>query len=369
MRKSRSAALKRPTRIGARVLLSGCTLVLGLLLGSIAYCEPSTTTPRGSLDVAPFALPFSAYASPQAHSRFQEQLDEVSRARAGDTIAEKRAYYDHANGERVAALRAAFPVRTHEERIAGVLVDVVEPASRTPARNADRVLINLHGGAFLWGSRSGALVESIPIASLGRIKVVSVDYRLAPENKFPAATEDVMAVYRALLKTHRPEDIGIYGSSAGGYLTAEVTAQIIADKLPLPGAIGTLFGSLLAPNGDSFFLAPTLTGGKAPPLAPPITAFPYFSAIHADDPRAQPGLAPPGLKRFPATLLISGTRDFTLSSVLQSHRLLVQAGVNAELHVWDGMWHAFSIDYDMAESREAYTVIINFFDRHLGRHH
>jgi acetyl esterase/lipase len=319
--------------------------------------------------VPALTLPFSVYGSAQAHVWFEKQLDEVTHARAGNTIAEKRTYYDHANSERVAAMRTTYNVRTSEQTIAGVVVDVVEPANGVAAKNAKRVLINLHGGAFLWGSRSGALVESIPIASVGRIKVISVDYRLAPEYKFPDATDDVVAVYRALLKTYRAENIGIYGSSAGGYLTAETTARLIADKQPLPGAIGTLFGSLLSPGGDTYYLAPALTGGKAPTQALPINAIPYFSDIRADDPRAQPGLTPEDLKKFPPTLLIGGTRDFTLSSVLRSHRLLVQAGVDAELHVWDGMWHAFPIDHDMPESREAYDVIVKFFDRHLGRRH
>ena len=59
----------------------------------------------------------------------------------------------------------------------------------------------------------------MPVAVLGRIKVVSLDYREGPKYRFPAASEDVAAAYRELLKTYRAEDIGIYGCSAGGMLT------------------------------------------------------------------------------------------------------------------------------------------------------
>jgi carboxylesterase type B len=104
------------------------------------------------------------------------------------------------------------------------------------AANRGRVLINLHGGAFLWGAHSGGLVESIPVASVGKLKVISVDYRQGPEATFPAASEDVAAVYTALLKRYEPQNIGIYGCSAGGVLTAQSVAWIAAHGLPRPGA-------------------------------------------------------------------------------------------------------------------------------------
>jgi monoterpene epsilon-lactone hydrolase len=71
-----------------------------------------------------------------------------------------------------------------------------------------------------------------PIASIGKIKVISVDYRQAPEYAFPSASEDVATVYRELLKTYKPTNIGIYGCSAGGLLTAETIAWFQKEKLP-----------------------------------------------------------------------------------------------------------------------------------------
>jgi acetyl esterase/lipase len=64
--------------------------------------------------------------------------------------------------------------------------------------------------------------------------------------------------------------------------------------------------------------------------------------------------------------LITGTRDFAMSSAIQSQRLLTNAGVDAELHVWDSMWHSFFSDPGMPESEGAYAVMVHFFDRHLG---
>jgi acetyl esterase/lipase len=79
-----------------------------------------------------------------------------------------------------------------------------------------------------------------------------------------------------------------------------------------------------------------------------------------------PALSPQILSRFPPTLLLSGTRDQALSSCVESELALRRAGAVTEMHIWDGMWHAFFVDPDMPESREAYGVIAKFFERHLS---
>ena len=109
-----------------------------------------------------------------------------------------------------------------------------------PRRILIRVLINLHGGGF--NSDSGSFTESIPIANLTRIRVVSVLYRLAPEHPFPAAVDDAIAVYRELLKTYESQRIGIYGTSAGAILTAEVAVRLRQLNLPMPAALGVFSG-------------------------------------------------------------------------------------------------------------------------------
>src|SRR6185312_319143 len=76
------------------------------------------------------------------------------------------------------------------------------------ARNKGRILINPHSGAFMGCWPGCAELESIPVSALGKVEVISVDYREGPDNKFPAASEDVAAVYKELLKTHKSEHIG-----------------------------------------------------------------------------------------------------------------------------------------------------------------
>lgn len=93
---------------------------------------------------------------------------------------------------------------------------------------------------------------------------------------------------------------------------------------------------------------------------------PYFKGASADDPEILPGVSRKVLAGFPPTLLITGTRDFLMSSEIDSLSLPTRAGVDAQLHVWNGMWHAFFVDPGMPESMQAYQVIARFFARHLA---
>lgn len=347
-----------------------CLLTLAGALASGACAQDAASPTVGddaSVHLGAVTVPYSGFASQQARAFFPSMLAAGGKAPPiSAPIAQSRAFYDRVNSDRAARMEKLYAVKTHQETIGGVGADVVEPADGISPKNRGRVLINLHGGAFLWGAHSGALVEAIPIASLGHIKVVSVDYRQGPEHVFPAASEDVEAVYRALLKRYKPANIGIYGCSAGGVLTGEAVARLIDRKLPVPGAIGTFCGALVNMLGDSVYVAPLLNGQPVPDHPLRLNDLPYFKGAREDDPMVFPGVSPALLARFPPTLLITGTRDMAMSSVIQSQALLRRAGVEAELHVWDGMWHSFFSDPEVPESQEAYQVIVTFFDRHLG---
>ena len=96
-----------------------------------------------------------------------------------------------------------------------------------------------------------------------------------------------------------------------------------------------------------------------------MTFTPYFSDVSLSDPLVLPMNSKSVFARFPATLLIAGSRDFAVSSVCQTDLELTKAGVKTELHIWDGLWHSFFNDPDLPESREMYSIVVNFFDRHL----
>jgi acetyl esterase/lipase len=321
-----------------------------------------------------FAVPFSTLASEAARQSYIEQHSPAFYASPIAQmqklpIAQQRATLDKYYLEPlIAKARKAYPVTIKPWTVGGVYTDVVEPADGLTEATKGRVLINLHGGGFVMGARTNGQLEAIPVAGLGKYKVVTVDYRQGPENRFPAGSEDVAIVYRELLKTYKPADIGIYGCSAGGLLAAQAVAWFQKENLPRPGALGIFCAS--AGNlgaGDSGYTAAVLNGQMPPPphKQGDVAPSPYFAGVNMNDPMVSPVNYPDVIVSFPPTLVITSTRDFAMSSAIDTHRQLVKAKVDAELHVWDGMQHFFFADVDLPESREAYQVMVDFFARHL----
>jgi acetyl esterase/lipase len=259
--------------------------------------------------------------------------------------------------------REIYPVEIEEKTIGGVKTKVVTPKTPVAAKR-ERVLVCIHGGGFV--SDSGSFLESIPIASLTGTTVVAVDYRLAPKFRFPAQVDDVIAVYRELLKTYKPRNIGMYGTSAGAILTAEVTVRLAQLKLPLPAALGFFSGMAdFSRIGDSlyYFGVPGLAGARVPSGDGAAAA--YLGDLDKKDPVVSPMYA--DLKGFPPTLCMSGTRDMLLSGTANFHRALLLAGVEAQLVVYDAMPHAHWYMIEIPEAKEALEVQARFLDQHLGR--
>ncbi|MDD3799312.1 MAG: alpha/beta hydrolase [Novosphingobium sp.] len=257
-----------------------------------------------------------------------------------------------------------YPVEVEETEIGGVRCHrVTRPDA--PAAARAKVMINLHGGGFVLGS--GSLVEAVPIAYETGCQVIAVDYRLAPEHPYPAAVDDVIAVYRELLETHAASEIAIYGTSAGGFLTAMAVMRLKRESLPLPACCGIFTaGGEIAELGDTFNYL-TLFGfyGHLPAKMdnPNCERRVFLGDADRDDPVVAPIKG--DLSDFPPTLLVSGTRDAVLSSSAMFHRALRRAGREAELYVFEAMPHAHWYNLQLPETREAIDIMARFFERHL----
>lgn len=327
----------------------------------------------GQLRLDGVEVPLSSFMSEEGRDYLRRIILDKPFGRPASDIAAERARQDEIMAGFLDPMRRRYAVNVAEDRIAGIVVDVVTPADGVAPENSDLVLINVHGGGFVTGARSASLVESVPLAALMKIKVVSIDYRMGPEHQFPAASEDVAAVYRELLKSYRPSQIGLYGCSAGGLVTAQSIAWFLEQDLPLPAAIG-VFCASFGPfgGGDSGALAGPLNGilpaiepgpaGGAPPSYGPG----YLDDAKLDDPLAYPAASQEMLAAFPPTLFISGTRSFEFSAALDSHNRLTRAGVESRFHGWDGMFHGFIYNSELPESREAYAIMADFFRAHLA---
>jgi epsilon-lactone hydrolase len=338
--------------------------------------QPPTATLKvlvdGSVEVPAHIVPPSQLLSPQGKAYVAEHLHNMQRP---ELLVQENGIPPLLAGY-LARQREMFPVERRDVTIGGVHAYEYLPKEGIAPRNRERVLINLHGGGFMGCWPACAELESIPVAALARIRVLSLDYRQGPEHKFPAASEDVAAAYRELLKRYKPRDIGIYGCSAGGMLTGMAVAWFQQHSLPAPGAVGILCaGMTLAPTGfggDAAYTTAAIGEARRPPPVPSAdaagkTPLPYFAGVSLDNPLAAPATSPEVLAKFPPTLIVSGTRAFELSSAVYTHSQLVKQGVDADLHVWEGMFHGFFYNVDVPESRDCYDVIVKFFERQLGR--
>lgn len=359
------------TLISPQRWLSGALAVTALALAAAAAGQPSATVPiaidaDGTVHMPAQAVPVSAFLSPEGKQYLTEHLLNLRRP---EMLTQEdgvpRLLVDF-----LARQRALFPAERVDTTVGGVHAYVYTPKSGVLEHNRERVLVNLHGGGFSGCWPACAELESLPIAALGRIKVIALDYRQAPEFRHPAASEDVAAAYRELLKTYRAEDIGIYGCSAGGMLAGMSVAWFQRHGLPRPGAIGMLCAGAASVGGDAFagdssFTAMPLGEGR---VAGPNGAvvMEYFAGSSATDPLVAPAISPEVLAQFPPTLIVTGTRSFDLSNAAHTHAQLVKNGVDARLHVWEGMFHGFFYNPDVPESRECFDVVVDFFADRLG---
>lgn len=352
----------------------GLAVAIGLAM-SMPAAAVDRAVDEGVRQVPSFALPLSPYLSPEARASVRSAVIHGDPTAKLDNAA-VLAQLDHirkgadqwAYGE-IAALRKRYPVELHNETWNGVPVVRVQPRSAPTDPAAQRLLIELHGGAFVFGrADSLGLLEAIPVAAMTGATVIAVEYRQGPEHKFPAASEDVAAVYRAALERMPANHIGIFGCSAGGVLTGESLAWFDKEKLPMPGAAGLFCaGGDARYGGDSRYVMAAINDALLPHSdgALPIMEDLYYGDVDFRDPLVSPVFSEELLARFPPTLFITATRAAELSNVSYMHGRLVDLGRESDLHVWEGLGHAFHLDAKLPESQQAYRVMARFFTRHL----
>ena len=287
----------------------------------------------------------------------REALAIAATQRASDDLERQRALCAQVQEELGAVQIARYGVEMAEDRIGGIPVRTFIPCSGD--RPVDAVLLNLHGGGFT--KDAGSVTENVPVAGLSGMKVVAVRYRQAPEHPYPAAVDDAEGVYRALLGTYPAERICLYGTSAGAILCAQLLGRLACSGAPMPAALGFFSGTAdLSRMGDTEQLfRPEADQARTEGLFAD-----YIGSHDPADPKVSPLLG--GLSGFPPTLCIAGTRDFLLSQTTLFHRALLNAGVAAELVVFEAMLHAHWIYQDIPESHEAFRIMADFFGRRLG---
>jgi acetyl esterase/lipase len=242
------------------------------------------------------------------------------------------------------------------------------PAEWTTAPGAreDRALVYLHGGAYCLGGIASYRGLTARLSRLARLRVLSVDYRLAPEHPHPAAVDDAVAALRfAYASGLAPSRVAVGGDSAGGglALAALLALRDAGDALPAAGVCLSPWTDLSG-SGESMHSRASLD-----PLVEAETlaqmAAHYLAGRDPRTPLASPLFA--NLRGLPPLLVHVGTAEILLDDATRLAERARDVGVDVQLEVWDDMihvWHAFADA--LPEGEQALQGIADFLEKRLG---
>lgn len=247
----------------------------------------------------------------------------------------------------------------------------VPAASNDPAPDEDplgcveRVVLHLHGGVYCLGSSSTHSAFGAALSRDARAAVVLPDYRLAPEDPFPAALDDAVAVYRWLLEERgiAPSRLAVTGDSAGGGLGASLLVRARELGLPQPACyVGISPWTDLAGTGASIEeLAARDPWLPAPLVIPAAKAYAGEAAL--DDPAVSPLYA--DLTGLPPVLVHVGGDEILLDDATRFVDACRAHGVEASVGRFPGLWHIFHLFPGIPEGRHALREIGGFIRRHI----
>jgi monoterpene epsilon-lactone hydrolase len=263
------------------------------------------------------------------------------------------------------ALGQSAGVSITRDTIAGVKVYHVTP-DRIAPEHENHLFIHVHGGGYVLGGGDASVTEVVTVAATSGIRALSIDYRMPPQSPSPAAVDDTIAVYQEVLKSRQANQLAIGGTSAGGGLSFAAVHQMKSLNIPLPGAIfaGTPWADLTK-TSDTLYSHE----GIDRVLVSYDGLLKSAALLYADGTDLKDPLISPlygDFNGFPPTILISGTRDMLLSDTVRSHRKLRDAGVVADLHVFEGLSHAgYLMAPDSPESVSTFAELSAFLKTHL----
>jgi len=229
----------------------------------------------------------------------------------------------------MSSFKERYPGTVTEHALAHCPIFEVVP-DNLAEENAERAILYVHGGGFmLGGGGEAAVLPSMQMAGMAATRTYAVDYRMVPDVSFPDPMLDVLDAYRFLLERHKPENIALFGASAGANLAPAALLKARDSGLPLPAACAVHSApSDIACTGDSEFTNVTVDtvlvelDQKIPQYYADghDTTDPYLSPVYGDY-----------TKGFCPSILTSGTRDLLLTGAVRLHRARVRGGVGTRL--------------------------------------
>jgi len=263
---------------------------------------------------------------------------------------------------------AKIPTTVNVEsiEISGVPCEWIDKRDTPQKPNSDqRVLVYLHGGGYVCGGPDSHRDLAWRIAEQSRCRLLLVDYRLAPEHRFPAAIDDASSCYQNLLdKGYQPDNIAFAGDSAGGGLVAATFLKLKELKLPQPKCAVLMSPWLdLAASGDSI-----IVNEQADPMLTP-KALKTMSTLYLGDVDVRTPMASPVFSDTSALapmLIHVGSTEILLSDAERFSEAIEKNGGVVSLKVWPKMPHVFQVFAAlMPEAKRSIEEISEFITAHL----
>ncbi|MEM9507786.1 MAG: alpha/beta hydrolase [Cyanobacteria bacterium P01_E01_bin.35] len=275
----------------------------------------------------------------------------------GETISEMRA-----NFEAAFTMPVPSDVTIKSVDANGVPADLIS----TPEASSERMILYLHGGGYLFGSRNSYRRLASDLATASKAQVLLIEYRLAPEHPFPAALEDSLISYRWLIEKQKYDatQIAFAGDSAGGNLALSMMLSLKNDYKSLPAC-----ALLMSPFMDFARKGISLqTLAEADPFVSPellaIVVNSYLPDRNFLDPIVSPIHA--NLSALPPLLIQVGSQEILLDDSLRLVSKAARDNVAVELKVWQDMIHCFQLFApNLGEGRQAIEEAGAFLEQHL----
>ncbi|MGB3649497.1 MAG: alpha/beta hydrolase, partial [Desulfobulbales bacterium] len=314
-------------------VLASWLIVLGFVTGSVGFAEAAS--PLWEYVPDTISPEWGAFISEKGKGR----ENSVPAANDIDGWKAIQATNDEAKEARADEKAKTFGVTYRETEIAGISVIEVTPAKLA---STGKIAVYTHGGAYVLNSAKAVIESAMFFAAETGLRVIAVDYTLAPHSKWQQTTDEVINVFKALAEQgFAADDIVLYGDSAGSGLAAGVTLKMRDLGMGMPAAL-VLWSPWadITETGDTY-----VTLRDAEPyytykyiLGPSAQAYadvkdhknPYVSPVYGDF-----------SKGFPPTLIQGGTKEIFLSNFIRLYQALDQAGQTVKLDIYEGMPHVF----------------------------
>lgn len=235
-------------------------------------------------------------------------------------------------------------------------------------KESDNVVVYIHGGAYVFFTADVTLLTSVPLADVSGLRVISIDYTLAPQAKFDKITDEVLQFYQGLLdEGYKPENISIYGDSAGGGLAAGSVLKMRDKGMELPSSL-VLWSPWADIDriGDTYFTNANNDPNLVYPGFLEECALAYADKEEFKNPYVSPVYGD-YTKNFPPTLIQVGGKETFLSNSIRMYRVLNEADKEVKLDVYEGMWHVWQAYYKMPESKIAVKNTSKFILEHFNK--